>query len=446
MFVRGWRGQTVGTNDLVKGLRAMRRVVLAIAGMLGLLALLSHAHGQGQPGVTETVKKDKMRVLAIARTPLADAHLAEGGLIVALVRASLSQSGPGDFAGMELDLRWTKAAPVPPQLGDPAVDVALPVEGPDCEHPNDLTQSLAVLCDNAVFSDALLQVVVGLFAPTDSTFKFDTDEGIVGKTICVAQDHDVSALNGGGRGWVQFKRVTVMRRTTLLDCVAAVQGQAAHAFAAPDLEGRFLLARLGLAQVFSMQTRPLVTRGVHAVVARDNAKADALIGAINRGLKQLKQSGTYAAMVQKHLAGLWDGTATVPPAALANVAATAKPGTGQRPGPASVGPADPPKAAPPAVSQADRARALRFMKRGDEELSDGRVAPARLLYERAAEMGLAQAAMALAATYDAAELAKLKLSNVAPDAAQARRWYERALALGAKDAGTRLQRLGANAK
>jgi hypothetical protein len=435
----------VGTNDLARGVRAMRRVVPAIVGMLGLLALVSHAQGQGQPGVTETVKSNKMRVLAIARTPLADAHLAEGGLIVALVRASLSQSGPGDFAGMELDLRWTKAAPVPPQLGDAAVDVALPVESPDCERPNDLTQSLAMLCDNAVFSDALLQVVVGLFAPTDSTFTFDTDEGIVGKTICVAQDHDVSALNGGGRSWVQLKRVTVLRRTTLLDCIAAVQGQAAHAFAAPDLEGRFLLARLGLAKAFSMQTRPLATRGVHAVVARDHAKADELIGAINRGLKQLKQSGAYAAMVQKHLKSLWDGSATVPPAALAHMAATAKPGTGQRPGPATTGPADPPKP-PPVIGQADRARALRFMKKGDEELGDGRVAPARLLYERAAEMGLAQAAMALAATYDAAELAKLNLSNVAPDAAQARRWYERALALGAKDAGTRLQRLGANAK
>jgi TPR repeat protein len=100
----------------------------------------------------------------------------------------------------------------------------------------------------------------------------------------------------------------------------------------------------------------------------------------------------------------------------------------------------------PAISAADRERALRFVKKGHEELGEGRVAPARLLYERAAEMGVAQAAMALAATYDAAELAKLNLSNIRPDAAQARRWYERALALGAKDAGERLQRLGANAK
>lgn len=434
----------MGTNHPTKGLWAMRRfTLLTVGGMLGLIALLPPAQGEGQPGATETAKKSKVRVLAIARTPLADEHMAEGGLIMALVRASLAQSGPGGLAGAELDLRWTKAAPTPPPLSQATTEVALPVEGADCEHPNALTQSLAVLCDNAVFSDPLLQIVVALFAPADSTFKFDTDEGIVGKTICVIQDHDVSALNGGGRSWVSLKRVSVLRRSTLLDCVAAVQGRAAHAFAASDLEGRFLLTRLGLAQAFAMQARPLATRGVHAVVSRDNARADELIGAINRGLKQLKQSGAYATVVQKHLARVWDGSATRPPPAFATTAA--KSPAGQRPGPSSASPGPVPKL-PPAISAADRERALRFVKKGDEELGEGRVAPARLLYERAAEMGVAQAAMALAATYDATELAKLNLSNVQPDATLARRWYERALALGAKDAGQRLQRLGANTK
>jgi TPR repeat protein len=70
------------------------------------------------------------------------------------------------------------------------------------------------------------------------------------------------------------------------------------------------------------------------------------------------------------------------------------------------------------------------------------VAPARQLYERAADLGLAEAAMALAATYDAAELASPHLRGIRPDAKEAKRWYERARALGAPEAGQRLQRLG----
>jgi TPR repeat protein len=107
----------------------------------------------------------------------------------------------------------------------------------------------------------------------------------------------------------------------------------------------------------------------------------------------------------------------------------------------------PPAVAPapkPSISDAARERALRLMEKGDQQLSGGNISAARLFYERAADEGLAQGAMALAGTYDASELAQLKVRGVPPDPAQARHWYERARQLGATDADLRLQRLGAN--
>lgn len=102
---------------------------------------------------------------------------------------------------------------------------------------------------------------------------------------------------------------------------------------------------------------------------------------------------------------------------------------------------------PPAAKRAllppDRERAERLMAKGEEQLADGNVSAARLFYERAAEAGLAQAAMALATTFDAGELAKLKVRGIEANTAEARRWYERARALGAAEAEQRLQRLGA---
>jgi hypothetical protein len=113
-------------------------------------------------------------------------------------------------------------------------------------------------------------------------------------------------------------------------------------------------------------------------------------------------------------------------------------------------PAGPPErgsqaVSPPAVAPppADRERALHLLKMGEEQLAQGLVAPARLLFERAADLGLAQAAMALAATYDALELNKANLRGIGPDDTLAKRWYERARQLGASEADMRLQRLGA---
>jgi hypothetical protein len=92
---------------------------------------------------------------------------------------------------------------------------------------------------------------------------------------------------------------------------------------------------------------------------------------------------------------------------------------------------------------AERERALAFYKKGSELLERGDVDAARRFFERAADMGLSQAAMALATTYDPNELAKLKVFGLQGNPAVARKWYDRASELGAAEAGDRLRRLGA---
>ena len=90
--------------------------------------------------------------------------------------------------------------------------------------------------------------------------------------------------------------------------------------------------------------------------------------------------------------------------------------------------------------QVDRARKL--VERGDEHMEAGKVASARLLYQSAAESGWAAAALALAATYDSSELARWKvIGGIQPDAALARKWYEKAKQLGSPEADRHLQRL-----
>jgi uncharacterized protein len=258
----------------------------------------------------------KIKVLAMARAPLADEQQPEGGLIPELLRSSLGKAriGKGSVggAGSEIELRWTAAAPVKSLLSDASIDISLPWDGADCERPNDLVQASAVLCDKALYSDPILEVVVGLFTRSDSNFTFDTDESIFGRTICMSADQDASPLNGQGRAWLSQKRLTVIRQPTLLDCASAVQTQEVDAFVASDLEGRYVLDRLGLSGQFKMAERPLGIRGVHAVASREHAQASELIAAVNRGLKELKASGAYAAIIRSHLTRLWNAQAGTP--------------------------------------------------------------------------------------------------------------------------------------
>jgi TPR repeat protein len=97
---------------------------------------------------------------------------------------------------------------------------------------------------------------------------------------------------------------------------------------------------------------------------------------------------------------------------------------------------------PPELSADEKARAEKLMGQGERYLTQGNVALAREFFRRAADAGLAQAAVRLAATYDPAELGRLQVQGVVPDRAEARKWYERARELGAPEAEERLARLG----
>jgi hypothetical protein len=96
---------------------------------------------------------------------------------------------------------------------------------------------------------------------------------------------------------------------------------------------------------------------------------------------------------------------------------------------------------PPELAAGEKARAEHLLARGLDYLAVGNFAAARDFFERAADMGLAAAALRLAATYDPLELARIQVQGVVPDRALARKWYERAKELGAPEAASQLAKL-----
>jgi hypothetical protein len=82
-----------------------------------------------------------------------------------------------------------------------------------------------------------------------------------------------------------------------------------------------------------------------------------------------------------------------------------------------------------------------LIKLAKELLNLGDIALARPLLKRAALAGNAQAALELAKTFDQAFLTEWGVLGLAPDAAQAREWYESARELGSIEALRHLERL-----
>lgn len=126
-------------------------------------------------------------------------------------------------------------------------------------------------------------------------------------------------------------------------------------------------------------------------------------------------------------------TAVATPASAPIVAPTPVPDTAAEP------PGNETAAAPTASLDAGEVATL--LKRGKDMLGTGDFAAARLLLRRAAEAGSADAAMALATTFDPLVLRRLGAIGVTPDAARARKWYGKAAALGSSAATQSLSQL-----
>ena len=93
------------------------------------------------------------------------------------------------------------------------------------------------------------------------------------------------------------------------------------------------------------------------------------------------------------------------------------------------------------VRSGEEDRAEDLMAHGRKMISVGYFAGARAYFERAAETGSGEAALAVGATYDPAFIAALGVQGIKPDPEAAQTWYARAAALGLEDRETKLEGL-----
>jgi hypothetical protein len=98
-----------------------------------------------------------------------------------------------------------------------------------------------------------------------------------------------------------------------------------------------------------------------------------------------------------------------------------------------------PGASAAAVKPIDPQEAAALMERGRDLLRNGDVASAQLVFRPLVEAGKADAALALATTYDPRYLLEHNLVGIVGDEAKARAWYRRAKELGSMEADRFLQ-------
>jgi hypothetical protein len=103
----------------------------------------------------------------------------------------------------------------------------------------------------------------------------------------------------------------------------------------------------------------------------------------------------------------------------------------------AVAPVDAPAPPVEVLHRLDANEIAASRKRAEALIASGDISAARLVLRRPADDGDAQAAIALAGTYDPTVLEKLGVHGIVPDIVTARAWYEKARKFGATEATQR---------
>jgi polar amino acid transport system substrate-binding protein len=242
-----------------------------------------------------------LRLSIAPHPPLTGQNLPGGGILTELTTAAVARMGwPG---GGGVALQWEKdgKAQLASILSEHGTELGLPWEKPDCENTEALNAESAAFCDGALTSAPIFKVLIVLFTRVDNPIDLSAPDSLVERVLCVPDDRDLTQLDPRTRAWVRDGKLTLTRVPTLIDCLARVERREADAVLTNELEGKELISKLGLADVFAMSEMPVSVQDIHIVIGKHVANAEKLAAALDEGFNKLKSDGAYAQIVAKHL-------------------------------------------------------------------------------------------------------------------------------------------------
>jgi ABC-type amino acid transport substrate-binding protein len=235
-----------------------------------------------------------VKVFAGIRRPLADPTLPAGGLVFALLDRALAMT-PKPW---RVDFVWRS----PDATIDDAPRAAIsgPWIGVDCDAAA-LDGDTSILCDRAVLTRPILSVGYALFGKDPGVATGAGQLRLCHVPVRGEVTPFFAALRSTGRG------VDEVRRSSLVDCVIAVETGDVDAFVAIDFEAATVLSRLGLAERIRTVSKATEPRAVQFAVSKDWAEATRMVAQIDRGLAQLRDGDRHIDFIAAYIAAAQSG-------------------------------------------------------------------------------------------------------------------------------------------
>ncbi|MEP5631872.1 MAG: transporter substrate-binding domain-containing protein [Tateyamaria sp.] len=254
------------------------------------------------PQAAVTAKRPDVDVRLLVRSnypPFADQTWPEQGMLSELVQAIFSETPDPVTHAVSWEDDWSRQ--LFPMLDDKEFDLGFPWFKPDCD-----SDPSKRLCTNFHFSDPLIDVVILLFARSDTTLPFEVDSDLHGRRLCRPAGHFTHDLDRPDRLWLTRGLITLVQPLKPEDCFNMLMAGEVDAVTLNEFLGVQKMFELGLTEMVTPLERPVSVEGLHAVISKTHWRGTTHLYRFNAGLAKLRQSARYNEIVSRHLAQFWD--------------------------------------------------------------------------------------------------------------------------------------------
>lgn len=240
---------------------------------------------------------DMMRlVTATDYAPFHDQNAQKGGMITEIADASLaSVLSEGDY---RIDFINDWSAHIDPLLTDNAYDIGLSWFRPNCSVIEKLSADNRFRCENLVFSDPLFEQIIAYFARADDVSSLETHADIMGRVICRPAGYSTFMLEEFD---LVEPNVTIKQPDGPGDCFEMLADGEVDLVVLASTVADNTIAGMEMTDRFQELPQLAYVATLHAITSAENPNREANISAINRGLQNVRESGAWFEIVQRHL-------------------------------------------------------------------------------------------------------------------------------------------------
>lgn len=269
------------------------------------------------PKIEVTALRKKIQFLtADDYAPFTGRALPNGGMTTDIVSMAMDLLKAESGGKVDYAVNWVNdwSAHHNPLLVTHAFDMGFPWYKPDCEHFDDLDPEGQNRCQKFFFSDTIYEEMSLLFVKKESPLKFETDQEILGRTLCRPAGYFTFDLEQNGRRWLKDKKITLLRPQSIEECFRLLMDGSADAVALSELTGRAGMMKADLADKVRVIERPLAILDDHVLIAKTHPNARIMLHYVNSALAKLKADGRFDEIVEKHMTLFWESQTSEKPA------------------------------------------------------------------------------------------------------------------------------------